>query len=80
MIAFSTADDVRRTAEMRSKVWAYPEVPNDLMSPLFQAVIESTEEAIYNSLCMAETLMGYQGRTVEALPLDKLKLFIKDRT
>jgi len=72
VIAFSTAEDVRRTAERRKQVWAYPEVPNDLMSPLFQAVIEVTEEAIYNSLCMAETLMGYQGRTVEALPLDVL--------
>jgi D-aminopeptidase len=80
VIAFSTADDVRRTAELRSQVWAYPEVPNDLMSPLFEAVIESTEEAIYNSLCMAETMTGYQDRTVQALPLDQLKLFIKDRT
>lgn len=50
VIAFSTAEEVRRTAERRNKVWAYPEVPNDLMSPLFQAAIEVTEEAIYNSL------------------------------
>jgi D-aminopeptidase len=72
VIAFSTAEDVRRTAERRSQVWAYSEVPNELMSPLFQAVIESTEEAIYNSLCMAETMRGYQGCIVEALPLDVL--------
>jgi D-aminopeptidase len=76
VIAFSTAEDVRRTAERRSKVWAYPEVPNEWMSPLFEAVIESTEEAIYNSLCMAETIIGYGNRTIEALPLDKLKAFI----
>jgi D-aminopeptidase len=76
VIAFSTAEDVRRTAERRSKVWTYPEVPNEWMSPLFQAVIESTEEAIYNSLCMAETMIGYGNRTIEALPLDKLKAFI----
>ncbi|MEP7137126.1 MAG: P1 family peptidase [Chloroflexota bacterium] len=80
VIAFSTAEDVRRTTERRSKVWAYPEVPNELMSSLFQAVIESTEEAIYNSLCMAETMTGYGDRTVEALPLDTLKMFIKNRT
>jgi D-aminopeptidase len=79
VIAFSTAEAVRRTAERRSQVWAYPEVPNDLMSPLFQAVIESTEEAIYNSLCMAETMTGYRGHTVEALSLDKLKMFITER-
>jgi D-aminopeptidase len=74
-IAFSTAEDVRRTAERRSKVWAYPEVPNELMSPLFEAAIEATEEAIYNSLCMAETMTGHRGRIVPALPLDALQSF-----
>jgi D-aminopeptidase len=68
VIAFSTAVEVRRTQERRSKVWAYPEVPNDLISPLFQAAIEVTEEAIYNSLCMAETMMGVRGAKVVALP------------
>jgi D-aminopeptidase len=63
--------------ERRSKVWAYPEVPNDLMSPLFQAAIEATEEAIHNSLCMAETMTGYKGRKVEALPLE-LSTFINE--
>jgi D-aminopeptidase len=72
-IACSTADEVRRTPERRAAVWAYPELPNDLMSPLFQAAIEATEEAIYNSLCMAETMTGYQGRTVQALPLDVIE-------
>jgi D-aminopeptidase len=80
VIAFSTAEDVRRTTERRSQVWAYPEMPNDLMSPLFQAVIEATAEAIYNSLSMAETMTGYRNQTVEALPLEQLKIFIKDRT
>jgi D-aminopeptidase len=74
VIAFSTAEDVRRTLKRRSKVWSYSEVPNDLMSPLFQAAIEATEEAIYNSLCMAVAMIGYRGRKVEALPLDKLRL------
>ncbi|HAV78653.1 MAG TPA: aminopeptidase [Anaerolineae bacterium] len=69
-IAFSTAEEVRRTLERRSKNWSYSEVPNDLTSPLFQSVIEATEEAIYNSLCMAATMTGYKERTVEALPLE----------
>jgi D-aminopeptidase len=73
VIAFSTSEAVRRTEERRSKVWAYPEVPNDLMSLLFQAAIEATEEAIYNSLCMAETMTGYQGRIINSLPLDAIK-------
>jgi D-aminopeptidase len=45
-------------------------LPNDAMSPLFQAVAEATEEAIYNSLFRATTVRGRQG-VVEALPLDK---------
>jgi len=79
VIAFSTAEEVRRTAERRSKVWAYPEASNDLMSPLFQAVIEATEEAIYNSLCMAETMTGYRGMTVGQLPLDQLAELIENQ-
>ena len=73
VIAFSTAEEVRRTPERRSKVWMYPEMPNDLMSPLFQAAIEATEEAIYNSLCTAETMTGYRGAKVVALPFSFVK-------
>jgi D-aminopeptidase len=74
VIAFSTAEDVRRTPERRSRVTAYPEVPNDQMSPLFQAAIESTEEAIYNSLCMAQAMTGYGGVTVPALPFHFIEI------
>jgi len=78
-VAFSSNEEVRRTGERRSMVWAYPEVPNDLMSPLFEAAIEATEEAIYNSLCMATSMTGYQGRFVPALPLERLKTLIAAR-
>jgi D-aminopeptidase len=72
-IAFSTATDVRirplgqneRNAPRSVKTLA-----NDAVSPLFLAVIEATEEAIYNSLFRATTTTG-RGRTVEALPLDR---------
>ena len=74
-LAFSTAEEVRRTPARRKQVSFYPELPNAQLSPLFQAAIEATEEAIYNSLCMAETLRGYRG-TIEALPLDKVKKLI----
>ena len=43
---------------------------NEAMSPLFEAVIEATEEAIYNSLFRAVTTTG-RGRTVEAIPIDR---------
>jgi D-aminopeptidase len=76
-IAFSTAEEVRRTPQRRASVWAYPELPNDSMSPLFQAAIEATEEAIYNSLCRAETITGYRGITIEQLPFDQRTELIK---
>jgi D-aminopeptidase len=40
------------------------------MSPLFEAVIEATEEAVYNSMFKATTMTG-SGHTVEALPIEK---------
>jgi D-aminopeptidase len=42
------------------------------MSPLFQAVAEATEEAIYNSLLQADDTTGHRG-SVKALPIDKVK-------
>jgi len=45
-------------------------VSNDAMSPLFLAVIEATEEAVYNSLFRATTMTG-NGHTVGALPLHR---------
>jgi D-aminopeptidase len=71
-IAFSVAEEVRRTPARRQQVWFYPEVPNALLSPLFQAAIEASEEAIYNSLCMAETMLGFNGYIAHALPLELL--------
>ena len=48
------------------------ELANEQMSGLFEAVVEATEEAIYNSLFQATTTTG-NGRTVEAIPLDKVR-------
>lgn len=49
---------------------------NDDCSPLFLAAIEATEEAILNSLFAAETMTGKGGRTIEALPVEKVvKMF-----
>jgi len=72
VLAFSTAESVRRTANRRERETSYPDLPNGQMSPLFEAAIEATEEAIYNSLCMAETMFGYHG-IIEALPLEKIE-------
>ena len=76
VIAFSTAESVRRTPERRSDPATITDLPNNRMSPLFQAVIEATEEAIYNSLFMATTVSGFRG-TVEALPLNSVKALLE---
>ena len=66
VIAFSTHPAVRRPATTtRSRV---AELANDDMSALFQATVEATEEAIYNSLFAAATVSSRRG-TVEALPV-----------
>ena len=56
VIAFSTAQEVRRTPARRSSVATFAELPNDAMTPLFQGVAEATEEAIINSLLQARPM------------------------
>jgi D-aminopeptidase len=75
-LAFSAAPSVRRTPERRSRLAIVTELPNARVSPLFEAAIEATEEAIYNALCMAVTMTGHGGVTVEALPLDRVAALI----
>jgi D-aminopeptidase len=71
-IAFSTAEEVRRTPERREQLSLITELPNAKVSPLFQAVIEAAEEAIYNSLFTATTVQGYKGFIGEALPIQQV--------
>lgn len=70
-IAFSTATAVRVQFGNMAPV-AVQELPTDAQSPLFQAVLEATEEAIYNSLLRATTVKSKK-RTVEAIPVDRLR-------
>ena len=73
VIAFSTAPELRLRPQRPDDVYRPRDarlLSNDAMSPLFLAVVEATEEAIYNSLFRAETTTG-NGRTVEALPLER---------
>lgn len=71
-LAFSTAESVRRTQQRRGALATLTELPNELVSPLFQATIEATEEAITNSLFMATSITGYRGASAEALPVDQV--------
>ena len=84
MIAFPTADEGRRQVGGFSSAAptrgpsepaapaAVAELANDDVSALFQAVVEATEEAIYNSLFMA-TPVTSRGGTVEPIPLDRVR-------
>jgi D-aminopeptidase len=69
-LAFSTAESVRRPFDARRLTTT--ELANEEMSAVFQATVESVEEAIYNSLFQATTVTG-NGRTVEAIPLDRVR-------
>ena len=71
-IAFSTANRIDASQAVRT----VNVLGNDAMSPLFQAVIEATEEAIYNSMFKATSITG-NGRTIEALPVDKVRDLLK---
>jgi D-aminopeptidase len=75
-IAFSTAPEMRIKTQDKTPLRHLDLLPNDAMSPLFLAVIEATEEAVYNSLLRATTVSG-RGHTVEALPLDKTVEILK---
>jgi D-aminopeptidase len=70
-IAFSTAPGLRQrfgasAAESRTLL------PSDAVSPLFQAALEATEEAVYNSLLKATTVTSRFG-TAEAIPLERVR-------
>ncbi|TFH66733.1 MAG: S58 family peptidase [Gemmatimonadales bacterium] len=70
VLAFSTAQEVRRTPSQGPR--EILDLPNDDMGGLFQAAIEATEEAIYNSLLKATDVTGRDGRAAQALPLDEV--------
>ena len=69
-IAFSTAnpDAGKQTGPVHLTM-----LPNDLLNPIFEATVHSTEEAIINALVAAETITGVDGRKVVAIPHERLK-------
>jgi L-aminopeptidase/D-esterase-like protein len=69
-IAFSTANP---GVGARSGLQQLTMLPNDVMSPLFLATVQATEEAIINALVAAETMTGINGNTKHAIPHERLK-------
>jgi len=69
-IAFSTASEARvRHGEATPRARLL--LPGEALSPLFEAALEATEEAVYNSLFRATTVTG-NGGTAEAIPIDRV--------
>jgi D-aminopeptidase len=68
-LAFATGNDLPAGAQQPRELRM---LPHAQMDRLFEAAAESVEEAILNALCGAETMSGFQGRTVHALPQDAL--------
>jgi D-aminopeptidase len=73
VIAFSTQNRVSGNERARQVTT----LSNEAMSPLFQAVIEATEEAIYNSMFKATTVVGRNGNKADALPVDRVVEVLK---
>jgi D-aminopeptidase len=73
VLAFSTSDKVRRAATATRLTTE--ELANEQMSGLFEGAVEATEEAIYNSLLPGDD-HHVNGRTIEAVPLDKVKAIL----
>ena len=77
VIAFSSNPSLRISHATAEKTQTLTLLRNDEMSPLFMAVIEATEEAIINSLFMAESLQGNENHSVEALPVNEVLRIMK---
>ncbi len=74
VVGFSTANVIpRRTRKM---VYKMKILLDQRMDPLYEAVIEATEEAILNSMCMATAMTGINDNHVPALPLDEIRRFV----
>jgi L-aminopeptidase/D-esterase-like protein len=72
-LAFSTAN----SGAAHKPVATVAMFSNDLISPLFEATAQATEEAILNALVAAETMIGADGSTAEALPHERLRMIMK---
>lgn len=72
ILAFSTHDSVRRRQNNERQSAPLNGLANSSMSPLFQAAVEATEEAILNALFKATTIHGHRG-TIEAIDIDVVR-------
>jgi D-aminopeptidase len=74
-IAFSTANAVEASKD--TGIANIQMLPNDRINMLFWATAQAVEEAIINAMVAAETVKGYKGNTIYALPHDRLKAALR---
>jgi D-aminopeptidase len=72
-LAFATANHINQ----QDKVSTVRMLAPNAMTGLFRAAAEATEEAILNAMTAAETMIGLNGRTIHALPLDRLQAVMR---
>jgi len=73
-IAFSTANP---GAEKPGNILDVKMLPNDDLNPIFEGVVDATEEAVINAMVAAETMTGINDHRVIALPHDELRAVLK---
>jgi D-aminopeptidase len=79
-LAFSTAPPTMQLpGSVHSAFTSAGPMPDSALDPLFVAAIDVTEEAILNSLFMAETVTGIHGRVRPAVPLDRVRQLCRAR-
>ncbi|KAK2033943.1 peptidase family S58 [Colletotrichum zoysiae] len=80
-LAFSTGNHIpiqrlakaERDDPFKAKALKIEAIDDTTINGLLEAAADATEESIYNALCSAETMTGFCGHKIEALPLDRLK-------
>ncbi|USW46738.1 Putative peptidase S58, DmpA, ArgJ-like domain superfamily [Septoria linicola] len=86
-LAFSTGNEIpvqtvtgqaKMVDPFQAGTFEISAVDDQTINGLFEAAADATEEAIYNALCMAETMVGNMGRRVEAMPIDAVRKIIAE--
>ncbi len=73
-LVFSTANE---GAFNRNEAVSVESLPNDFLSPLFDATVQAVEEAIINAMVAAETMEGINGNKAYAIPHESLIKILK---
>jgi len=74
MLAFSNGNTIPHYPKDRAFVMTH--LADTHLNPLLSATVEATEEAVLNALTMASTMVGRDGRRVEAISLSRLRALL----